>query len=136
MQAVTHTHTQTHTESLRYKDRVDCLRTRSTAGFFGQLLQTRFPMIKAYHRSPFRERRQNTYWQSSRKTPKPPLLFADFTSFNVSKNGGTQYSLYIFYFSHWVPTTPKSPSQQRINESCLCRSHGNSIQAATYTQST
>lgn len=42
----------------------------------------------------------------------------------------------FFYFSLLVPTTPKSPSQQRINESCLCRSHGNGIQAATYTQST
>lgn len=41
--------------------------------------------------------RQNTYWQSRRKTPKPLLLFADFTSFNVSKNNsGSQYSLYKF----------------------------------------
>lgn len=32
-------HTLTHTHHLQYKDKVDCLKTQSTAGLFGQLLQ-------------------------------------------------------------------------------------------------
>lgn len=36
---LSYTHTHTHTHHLQYKDKVDCLKTQSTAGLFGQLLQ-------------------------------------------------------------------------------------------------